>query len=163
MWRAALVASLAFAIVACGIAVVPAANPSGSPAAAANAQYLGAITAPIDYDGAHHIHLRPPVGSPAVQWTSALGSCNPFCGIAETQPPVVELVSFSDDQYQIASSARPVYQNVLAYMVLWRGVRCFDVGPRGRPTPNPNIRCDAFYFVDAMTGQRLSAYEVAVT
>jgi hypothetical protein len=83
--------------------------------------------------------------------------------MAETQAPVVELVSYTDDQYGwVASSTRRTYQNVLAYIVLWRGARCFNLGPRGGPTPNPNIRCDDFYFVDATTGQRLPAYQVAV-
>lgn len=156
MYRAVLAAALAWVLLSCG-AGVPARSGLATPVGMTNAQYLGPITTAVDY---HGTHLRPPTAIASVPWTTALNSCNPFCGLAQRQAPVVELVSYSDDQYvaNVASSSRPTYQSVLAYAVIWRGIPCLIAGPGGSQ-PDPNMKCDAFYFVDATTGERLPAYE----
>lgn len=148
--RSAALACLAAGMLACG-ASVPASTLSGpTPPAISAAQYLGPVTTQVNYGGDQHVHLNLPTGIPVVPWTSALNSpCIPFCGIAQTTAPVVELVSFSDDQYE-ANGSSPTYQNVLAYVVMWRGVPCVTYGPGKVPA-----KCVDFFLVDAMTGQSL--------
>lgn len=148
-------------LAACG-AIDPAAGSTSTPWTAPQAQYLGPIQTNVDYGGPHHVHLAPPHGVPAIPWTSALNDCSPFCAVAETQAPVVELVSYTDDQYttDTASGSRRVEVDVLAYAVIWHGVKCLASSvPYGGPTPNPQRRCMDYYFVDAMTGQHLPAYQ----
>jgi hypothetical protein len=156
--RSAALACLAAGMLACGASVPAAVVPAATPPAITAAQYLGPATATVNY-GDHDVHLAPPTGSPAVDWTSALNvSCLPFCVIAKTKGPVVELVSFSDDQYMVDGSNSPIYQHVLAYAVIWRAVPCTIIGgPIGhQPTPNPNQTCDDFFLVDATSGQALA-------
>jgi hypothetical protein len=73
--------------------------------------------------------------------------------------PVVELVSYSDDQYANATTHHPYFQNVLAYAVIWRGIPCveFSVPPDFTPQPTPPnqpaAKCDDLFFVAAKTGK----------
>jgi hypothetical protein len=152
--------SLALGSLACGALACGSVAPVADPTVATGPQYLGPLTAPIDYGGGHHVRLEPPTKTPALPWTTALTSCS-SCGVptaARTKPPIVELVTFSDDQYMVEGSNKPIYQNVLAYVVMWRGAPCVDYGPPNQPTPSPNQAdkgCDDFYVVDATTGQEL--------
>jgi hypothetical protein len=145
-------------MLACGALAPAAAVPATTAPPITGAQYLGAVTATVNYGGDHHIHMAPPTGSPAIPWANALNSsCSPFCRIAQTKAPLVELVSFSDDEYMVNGSNSPIYQNVLAYAVMWMGIPCTSVGgPIGhQPSPNPNQKCADFFLVDATTGQDL--------
>ena len=157
--RRLTLASLTIGMLACGATAPASTAPTATTPAVASAQYLGPVTTTVNYDGDHHVHLAPPppTATPAIPWTSAVNSCAPFCNVAQTKAPVVELVSFSDDQYADADTKRPYYQNVLAYAVMWRGVPCVTFGA-GSPPP----KCDDFFLVAATTGQRLSSYQIAV-
>jgi hypothetical protein len=158
--RSGALRSLALGALACCIFACGSAAPVANSPVATGPQYAGPLTATIDYGGDHHVRLDPPTETPALQWTSAVSACS-ACGlpaVATTKPPVVELASYSDDQYMVEGSSSPIYQNVLAYVVMWRGVQCVDYGPPNQPTPSPNQAdkgCDDFYLVDATTGQEL--------
>jgi hypothetical protein len=106
------------------------------------------------------------MASPQVPWESAqkslTSSCMPFCRLTLTKSPVVELVRFSDDQYMVSGSNSPIYRNVLAYIVIWKGVPCVSIGgPTGvQPDAAANMKCDDFFLVSATTGRDLDlAYQ----
>ena len=129
----------------------------------AGAQYLGPLTTTVNYGSG--IRMEPPKGSPDIPWTRALDSCSPSCAVDQIQP-VVELVSYSDDQYAVivASSSRPIYQKVLAYAVIWDGVRCHTIGgPWPFTLPDPNQRCVNVLMVDAKTGEGLMSFSQTQT
>jgi hypothetical protein len=125
-------------------------------------QYLGAVRSVINFGGMNDVHLRPPAARPAVSWTRALEYCSPSCGRVYGTPkliePIVELASYSDDQYMVNGSNHPIYRNVVAYVVMWRSVPCINIGPPNQPTPRPNEppeRCVDFYLVAAASGRLL--------
>jgi hypothetical protein len=123
--------------------------------------YLGPIPNTVNYDG-DHIRLAPPAANPALPWTVACDQEHYSCGPVFGKSAVVELVSFSDMQYRYVDSLNPLYQNVLAYAVIWHGIRCAMIGPMRPPTPDPIMPCDNLLLVDANTGHGLVAYQIAV-
>ncbi len=161
-------ACLALALGACGTTGPTAASPvKGTPRgnatpASTEVTYLGPLTMQVDYDGDHHVHLAPPLSTPALQWTVACNQSHYSCGPQGGKAAVVELVSYSDDQYGDATTHRPFHQDVLAYVVLWHGVGCLTIGPPGAPTPDPNMRCDDVLVVDAMSGVALAGYQFSI-
>jgi hypothetical protein len=121
------------------------------------------VTTTINYGGDHDVRLAPPTASPKIAWQRALNLCVQ-CGIpgmAQTNAPIVELASFSDYGYMVDGSNHPIYQNVLAYIVMWNGVACVGSQPPNQPTPSPDPQqnpntCDDFYVVNATTGHPLN-------
>jgi hypothetical protein len=80
-------------------------------------------------------------------------------------PNVAELAMFSDDGYGpvSAGSLQPTYQDVLSWVLIWKGVPCSPAGapPRvGYPPPTAgSTACDHVVFVNATTGHYLLALD----
>lgn len=170
MWFA-----LAAMLAACGRLSGSGFSPSNTPAISPTAAIspttmLGVrLVAPRAYPDAG-IRLSPPPATvyPSFSATAALHTCATHQSPCETErPSAMELALYSDDQYGIidprSGAVTHIYQNVLAWVMTWKGETCLSIGPApisgARPTPNPNFKCDFMIFIDAQTGHYLLAVQ----
>jgi hypothetical protein len=118
---------------------LPATASSSSPLATVD---QGPITAPQSY--APGIRLEVPSRGPALTVSDAQARCACIGEPAQE----TELAMFNDDQMTTAGVL--VYQNVLAYVYIWKNVRCFYLGPnKSYPVLNT---CRTLVFINADTG-----------